>query len=151
MYRRGSFFLRALGIVLFIVALIAGGAIIYQAGQAQGYLLGSSAASREAPTTAPGAPFVPAYPPYFWPHFGFFPFGGLLGVIGMVLLFSFVLRLVFWPHGWHHAAPGAHAEHWHGKPHPWGEAPWMRERQPGEDSEAEQPKPTDQPPAGTEE
>jgi hypothetical protein len=151
---RGSFFLRLLGALILTGALLAGGALLFRAGQAQGYQMGvtaGAAANGETPETAPVVPYSPgywpAYGPYYpGPHFGFFPFapfGGLCGSILLVFLALFALRLIFRPRFWGH--PG----YWHGHPHPAGGPPWTRGWGPegtGEEKQAH----GDQPPAGSE-
>jgi hypothetical protein len=127
MSARPSFFLRTLGFLLLVGALIAGGALLYQSGQARGYALGI--ASQAAPA-AGGAPLAPAYWPYYPPYFGLFPFGGPLFFIGALFLGFFLLRLIFWPTFWgrrhHWGGPG----HWN-HPEGWGRYPW--EKTPTED------------------
>ena len=129
---RGSFFLRLLGVVILVGVMLAGGALLFRAGQAQGYQMGvaASAASAataggETPSTAQVAPYGPGYwsgygPYYPYPHFGFFPFGWLCGSIFFVFLALFALRWIFFPHRWHHDGKGGWGEH----PHAWGPHPW---------------------------
>jgi hypothetical protein len=153
MSNRGSFFLRALGALILIGVLLAGGVLLYQAGQAQGYQMGVAAASQaaggETPGTAPMVPYGPGYWPYSrGPHFGFFPFfpfGWLCGSIFLVLLVLFALRMIFWPRRWHHHGKGPGG--WEGHPHPWGpygwgQTPWGpppgTQDQPGSESGADQ-------------
>ena len=152
MSHRGSFFLRSLGVLILIGAMLVGGVLLFRAGQAQGYLMGASAAtsaaSGETLETALAVPYSPAYWPYYArPHFGFFPFapfGGLCGSILLVLLVLFALRLIFRPHFWGY--PG----YWHGHPHPGEGPPWMKGW--GSEGAAEEKKapPADQPPAASE-
>jgi hypothetical protein len=148
MFRTGSFFLRLLGFLVLVGLLIAGGALIYQAGQNQGYLLGQAAAGAEAPAGVQPAPLAPGYLPYYYyrPHFGFFPFGGFFGLFLGALLIFFLLRLVFWPrhwgyHGWGHRYGG-----WHDHPHEWGGPPWSERERRGESGEAEKAGSPDKPP-----
>lgn len=151
MFRRGSFFLRVLGALILMGVVLAGGVVLFQAGQSQGFQMGMAAASstagNETQGTMPLVPYGPGYWPYYArPHFGFspfFPFGGLCGSILMVLLALFALRLIFWPRRWlyHGNGPGA----WGNHPHPWGPPPWMKEQpqpeagQAGSNSAADQP------------
>ncbi|OGO33618.1 MAG: hypothetical protein A2W35_14290 [Chloroflexi bacterium RBG_16_57_11] len=146
---RGSFFLRALGVLILIGVLLAGGALLFRAGQAQGYQTGiaagvaaSAAAGGETPGTASVTPYGPGYGPAYWrnypgPHFGFFPFfpfGGLCGSILLVLLVLFALRLIFRPWGWFHhgKGPGGWGEHPHEwGPHGWGPHTWGPPPEPG--------------------
>ena len=145
MSHRGSFFLRFLGVLILVGILLAGGALLYRAGQTQGYQMGaaaaSSAAEGETPGTAPLVPYGPGYWPYYpRPHFGlfpFFPFGGLCSSILLVLLVLFALRLIFWPRHWfyHGKGPGGWGEHPHEwGSHPWGPPPWTKD-QPGSETE----------------
>jgi hypothetical protein len=132
MYRRGSIFLRVLGVLILVGILLAGGALLFRAGQTQGYQMGAAAASQatsgEMPGTAPVVPYGSGYWSYYpGAHFGFFPFfpfGGLCGSILLVLLVMFALRLIFRPRGWfyHDKAPGGWG------PHSWGPPPWMRDQ-----------------------
>jgi len=150
MFRTGSFFIRLLGFLVLVGLLIAGGALIFQAGQTQGYLLGQAFAGAEAPAGVQPAPLAPGYPPYYYyrPHFGFFPFGGFFGLFLGVLLFFFLLRLVFWPRHWGHKYG-----HWHDHPpyqegqHPWGDPRWSERERRGETGEADKAHSTGQPPA----
>jgi hypothetical protein len=151
MSNRGSFFLRALGALVLIGVLAAGGALLFQAGQAQGYQMGVTAASSatggETQGATPLVPYGPAYWPYYArPHFGFFPFGWLCGSILMVFLALFALRLVLWPRRWYHHGKGP--GDWGDHPHPWGPPPWMRE-QPRPEAGQGGAKPPDQPASET--
>ena len=136
MSNRGSFFLRGLGVLILIGALLAGGLLLFRAGQAQGYQMGAAAASAvasgETPAPAPVTPYGPGYWPAYRPyypglHFGFFPFfplGGLCGSILLVFLVLFALRLIFRPRNWFHYSkcPGDWGEH------PCGPPPWVRDQ-----------------------
>jgi hypothetical protein len=139
MSTRGSFFLRGLGVLILIGALLAGGLLLFRAGQTQGYQMGAAAASAvasgETPAPAPVTPYGPAYRPYYpGPHFGFFPFfpfGWLCGSILLVLLVLFAFRLIFRPHHWfyHGKGPGGWGEHPHEwGSHGWGPPPWTRDQ-----------------------
>ena len=142
MFHRGHFVLRILVTLLLIGGLIAGGAALFRAGQAQGYALGVATAGKEItaqPQTAPGAPgsampgpFYPrgpfaygyGYGPHFMPFFMPFGFFG----IGLFLLFLFLIggafrMFAFRRHMmWRHNGP----EGWNG---PWGHG--MRQDEPG--------------------
>jgi hypothetical protein len=138
MSRTGSFLLRLVGFLILIGLLAAGGVLIYQAGQAQGYLLGQAVGAAAEGSPSP-APLVPGYypPAYFYPpRYGFFPFGGFLGLIFGVFLFFLALRLIFRPHYWGY--PGRwHAHgHWPQGGHPWGPPPWARDNPSPEKGEA---------------
>ncbi len=119
MFRTGSFFLRLLFGLILVGALVWGASATYQAGQSQGYAIGLAQGSQDSAEIAPGAP--PAglpyygYWPYMRPHFGFFPFFGVLFLIPLAFLFFGFLfrpwRYRFGPKGYHH----------HG--HPWGPDP----------------------------
>ena len=156
MSNRGSFFLRSLGVLILIGVLLAGGALLFQAGQAQGYQIGVAAAGQavngETPGTAPLVPYGRGYWPYYArPPFGFFPFfpfGGLCGSILMVLLVLFALRLIFRPRHWfyHGKGPGDWGEHPHEwGPHPWGPPPWTRDQQQAEPGQGGTKTAADQP------
>lgn len=59
-----------------------------------------------------------------WGHpMGFFPFGGLLGFLLFIFLFTGLLRMIFWPRWAHHP-------HWY-RHHPtWGyPPPWSNDRE----------------------
>lgn len=153
---RGSFFLRGLGVLILVGILAAGGVLLYQTGQAQGYQMGaaaaSAAASGEAPGTAPLAPYGPGYWPYYArPPFGFFPFfpfGALCGSILLVLFGLFALRLIFRPRHWFDPGkgPGDWGEHPHEWGfHPWGPPPWMKDRPQAETGQGRAKTAPDQP------
>jgi hypothetical protein len=143
MFHRGHFVLRILGALLLIGVMIAGGALLFRAGQAQGYALGAATAANQiAAPNANGAPAPngvmpgPFYPrgPYgygysygFGPHFMplFFPFG-FFG-IGLFVLFLFLIGGVFRIFAFRrHMMWHRHPEGWDG---PWG--PGMRHGEPG--------------------
>jgi len=163
MSSRGSFFLRSLGVLILIGLLLAGGALLFRAGQVQGYQMGaaaSAAASSEAPGTSPAVPYGPGYWPGYWPHypgphFGFtpfFPFGGLCGSILLVLLVLFALRLIFRPRHWFYPGkgPGGWGEHPHAwGSHGWGPPPWMKDQPPAESGPGGAKTTTDQPAGGS--
>lgn len=140
---RSSFFVRALAGLVLAGLLLAGGALLFQAGQAQGYQMGLVAADRAAggETQAVTPPLPYGYwPAYARPPFGLFPFaplGGLCGSILIVLLALFALRLIFWPRRWFYDGKGA--GNWRNHPHPWGPPPWTREQQRPEAGSSEPP------------
>jgi hypothetical protein len=125
-----------MGVLVLIGLLLAGGALLFRAGQVQGYQTGIAAGAAadggEAPGTAPVTPYGPAYWPGHWPHypgphfgfFPFFPFGWLCGSILLVFLVLFALRLIFRPWGWHHHGKGP--GEW--GPYGWGPPPWAKDQ-----------------------
>jgi hypothetical protein len=136
---RTSIFLRLLGALILIGLLVGGGALLYRAGQTQGYLMGQAAAGAQAPSNSPALPPASGYPPYYYygPHwgfgFGFFPFG-FFGLFFGALLFFFALRLLIGPRRWYYHGP------WRGdwQNHPYGPPPWTRGQPNPETGEAEQ-------------
>jgi len=142
MFNRGSFVLRLIGALLLVGLMIGGGAMAYRAGVAQGIAQAPqvAAAISNAAESGQGLP-VPAYgygygyPGYgFRPHFGFFPFGGVLGFIFFMFLFFGLMRMIFfrrWAWGYGHMN---RRDYWKGHAHPWGPPPWARE---GEEDDSE--------------
>ncbi len=124
---KGLWVLRTVGIVILVVALLAGGAMLYRAGYAQGYGAGMLASGKELPVAPGVAPFPPAamYPHHFMPFmpgFGMFFCGGLV-----LLALFFVLGTFRARHCWH-------AAHWaggHHHAHPWGPPPWAAQNPEG--------------------
>lgn len=129
-----SIALRVIGALLVLGLLAGGAAMAYRAGYARG--LADSPQWAEALKAAPAAPafergfhpgfespmFRGGYSPMMGRgHFGFFPFGGLLGLLLVAFFFFFgVMRFIFrprWAHGY-----------WHG-PYPpeWGTPPWAQQ------------------------
>jgi hypothetical protein len=144
MYFRGSFVLRLIGVLLLVGLMVGGGVIAYRAGVAQGIAQSpavaealSNATDNGQPLPAPGYGYGYGYPYYgFRPHFGFFPFGGILGGILFFFLFFGLLRLIFFrPWGWHYGHMHGRGP-WKGTYGPWGPPPWAREEKEGE-AEAE--------------
>lgn len=138
MFDRGSFVLRVVGALLLVGLMIGGGAIAYRAGVAQGIAQApavadalSNAAEAGQPLPVPGYGY--GYPYYgFRPHFGFFPFGGILGFILFFFLFFGLLRLIFFrPWVWHYGSMHGRGP-WKGYGGPWGPPPWVREEKEGE-------------------
>ena len=136
MFNKGSFVFRLIGALLLIGLMIAGGAMAYRAGVAQGIAQApvvaealSSAAESGQVMPMPGYGY--GYPGYgMRPHFGFFPFGGIFGFFLFIFLFFGLMRLIFRPWGWHHGHMHRHG-HWKGYG-PWGTPPWARESDEGE-------------------
>jgi hypothetical protein len=107
MFGRGSIVLRILGTLVLIGVLVAAGALIFQAGQAQGYALGLAASGKVGQNVAPAVPApYPYYPGYWGPGFlgprFFFPFGPLFGLLffGGVVFFFFVVGGLFRARRW---------------------------------------------------
>lgn len=135
----GSFVWRLIGALLLIGLLIGGGVMAYRAGVAQGIAQAPEVAAAISDASESGGALpIPGhgygYPGYrMYPHFGFFPFGGIFGVILFIFLFFGLMRLIFRPWGWHYG-------HMHGrgywKKHGryWGGPPWERD---GKENEAE--------------
>lgn len=100
MLRRGSFFIRLVGVLLLAGLLFAGGVLIYRAGYTQGIV--ESPALAQAMNSALDSGQIPLYPGYryvpgLWPGYGFSPLGFFLGLFFFGLLFLFALRLIFRP------------------------------------------------------
>ena len=111
MYRR-SIVARLVLTVILVAVLVAGGALLFRSGWAQGYQAGSLLESSESAEMLPIVPQFRGqlYGP-FYPGFGF-PFFGLCLSIGFIFLIMFLIGGIFKPWGrrrW--------AGHHHGK---WG-------------------------------
>jgi hypothetical protein len=133
---RGHFILRFVATLLLVGLLIGAGALLFRAGESQGYALGLAASGKELSAPAPGANPAPGlFPGYPFYGYGFYrpffmPFFGPLGFFGggLFLLFFFfvisgILRMLFWGrHGMWRNGPGPYGR-WTGGPHPWGEQP----------------------------
>jgi len=131
---RGHFIFRFVAFVVLIGILIGGGALVFRAGESQGYALGLAASGKEltapgavpAPGMLPGTPYYGYgfYRPVFFPFFA--PFGFLGG--GLFLLFFFFVisgffRLLFWGRaGMWRGGPGHHGT-WGGPTPPWANQP----------------------------
>jgi hypothetical protein len=126
MFRTGTFIVRLVLALLIIGGLATAGYMLFQTGQAQGDALGLSASGKEIQPVVPAMPYYPGY--FYRPHFFFFPFGPLLGLLFWGFLIFFVAGRMFRHRHWHGAGPH------HGFP-----PPWAREQQPGA---PEQPKET---------
>ncbi len=105
-------------LALLVIALAVGiGVVVYQAGYAQGAV---ESGRINLPPVA-SAPFV--YAPWFYHPFGFgfFPFGCLFPLLGILLVFLLV-RAVFWggrwggPRHWDGGVP-PRFEEWHRRAH----------------------------------
>lgn len=132
MFHRGFLFLRILGALLIIGALIAAGTGIFQAGQAQGYALGLAASGKEVPVPQPYYGYG-----YWGPHF--FPFSPLFGffiVGGLFFLVFFVFGGLFRRHAWNRSPMGPYG--------PWG---WGPQGPQGPQSPTGPGGPTGQPPS----
>lgn len=141
MFNRGSFVLRLIGVLLLIGLMIGGGVMVYRAGMAQGIAQApavaealSNAAESGQGLSLPAYGYGYGYPGYrARPHFGFFPFGGILGFILFIFLFIGLLRLIFFrPWAWHYGPMHGRGA-WKGHTYPWGIPPWEREGKEGED------------------
>ena len=140
MFNRGSFVLRLIGALLLVGLMIGGGVMAYRAGMAQGIAQAPAVAealsnAAESGQSLPVPAYGYGYPGYgLRPHFGFFPFGGILGFILFAFLFFGLLRLIFFrPWAWHYSHMRGRGP-WKGYGHPWGSPPWARE---GDEGEAE--------------
>jgi hypothetical protein len=140
MFSRGSFVLRLIGVLLLVGLMLGGGALAYRAGLAQGIARAPevatailNAAENGQPLPVPGYGYSYGYPYYgLRPHFGFFPFGGILGFILFTFLFFGLLRLIFFrPWGWHYGHIHGRGP-WKGYGGPWGTPPWAHEAKEGE-------------------
>ncbi len=148
MSRTGFWFLRFVLALVLIGVLVGGGALVFHAGQVQGYAQGLAASGKlPAPQgvapqgSVPAAPVYPGYWPGYWggygwggPHF-FFPFGPLFGLFFFLIFFfligglvrMLIFRRFFWGGPWQ-------GGHWRG-------GPWEGERREGEgDKESSEPK-----------
>jgi hypothetical protein len=141
MFNRGSFILRLIGALLLVGLMIGGGAMVYRAGVAQGIAQApavaealSNFAENGQALPVPGYGYGYGYPYHgFRPHFGFFPFGGILGFILFTFLFFGLLRLIFFrPWGWHYGHMHGRGP-WKGYGGPWGPPPWAQEDKEGEE------------------
>jgi hypothetical protein len=107
---------RVIGVLLVLGLLFGGGFAAYRFGYNQGVAQSPAIADALAQGLKNGSavpfhrgfdgPMMPGYgygfAPMRGPHFGFFPFGGILGFLFMAFLFFGLLRLIFRPHwGWH--------------------------------------------------
>lgn len=133
MFRGGWFVFRLIGTLLLVGFLIAGGVMLYNSGQAQGYAMGLAAGGQEqaAPLPSNGsAPYYGFAPYYGWGHPFFSPFPPIIGffvVIGLIFLFFGVIGSIFRHRTWTHNGPWSSGPR-HGTP--WGPPPWAGEPQP---------------------
>ena len=107
MYRRGIVARLALAVIL-VAVLVAGGALLFRSGWAQGYQAGSLLESSGGAEVLPVVPQFRGqlYGPYM-PGFGF-PFFGLCLSIGFIFLIMFLIGGIFKPWG---------RRRWAGHPH----------------------------------
>jgi hypothetical protein len=115
MSRKGSFWFSLTAFFVLAVILVIGGALLYQAGQAQGYALGLAATSGDAPAALPAAGVYAVQP---WVGF---PGAGLWFALLCLLPLAFIvflsaLRFVTWriwggPSYYGYRRWGRH--HWH--------------------------------------
>lgn len=130
---------RILGLVFLASLLILGGAMIFQAGQTQGYAQGL-AVGRDEPAAA-NVPLYPVIPisgsPFFLPGLVVLLLGGLVFLVAVGFLFRpWSWHARYWRHPWwgqgaaqttseaREGQPG----YWHGFPHPWGPPPWAQDK-----------------------
>lgn len=115
MYRRGMVARLVLAVIL-VAVLVAGGALLFRSGWAQGYQAGSLLSSSEG---AEALPIVPQFRGHlygpFYPGIGF-PFFGICLSIGFIFLIMFLIGGIFKPWG---------RRGWAGHPHhgKWGYGP----------------------------
>jgi hypothetical protein len=150
MSRNGPFMvLKVIGVLLLIGLIIGGGFMVYQAGVSQGIAQAPAVAkaiqqASQNGQTAPVPPMMYArgfgddfgygmgyYPHmYGFNHFGFFPFGGILGFLLFFFLIGGILKMLFFRRmAWGYGPHG----------HPWGGPPWMRNPQDEGDKKNESP------------
>ena len=139
MFRGGWIVFRIIGTLILIGFLVAGGSMLYHAGQAQGYAAGLAAAGQEQTAPAPNNGMAPYYgmPPYYgfapyygfgWGHLFFFPFGFLIvgGFLFLVFgVFGAIFRRRAWGHGHGGYGPwaGGPGQGYPGWPPPWAGQP----------------------------
>ncbi len=141
MFRVGWIVFRIIGTLLLIGFLVAGGAMLYHSGQAQGYAAGLAAAGQGQTLPAPNPGYAPFYGmgPYYgfgWGHPFFFPFGFLV-VGGFLFLVFGVFGAIFRRRAWAHG-PGGYGP-WAGGPrhgYPGGPPPWAGQPQPASPADA---------------
>lgn len=129
MYRRSSFFVRFLALLLLLALLAIGGVALYRLGFSQGYAQAALAAEGQPQQISPALPW---YPGAFPPAFGYFPFLPLGVVIGWGLLLFLTLGALFrvasFSHPyWAHPGAGPYPGRPHGFPH-WATPPWANEK-----------------------
>ena len=113
-------------VVILIAVLVAGGALLYRSGWAQGFQAGSVLQESE------GAEMLPMVPQFgrqlygpFYPGFGF-PFFGLCLSIGFIFLIMFLIGGIFKPWGrrrWagHHYGRWGYGKNWEEVHRKWHE------------------------------
>jgi len=146
MSRTSSVLIRLLGLLILAGLLAGGGAMLFQAGQAQGFRLAQSysteneGAPSEAPLILPMHGYRSADLLFARPiHRPFF--GGFFGLIFGVFLFFFALRLLFGPRRWGYPNMAGPQSGWHTHPHCWGPPPWMHAQPQAETGPASEGKP----------
>jgi hypothetical protein len=114
MFRKGKFVFGLVSFLL-VIGLVAGvGIMAYQTGVAQGVQQAPQVAKviEKAAESGGSVPVPPMYGygyyphPYGYPHFGFFPIGGICGSIIFLFFFFGFMRMIFFRrphHGNHHA------------------------------------------------
>mgnify|MGYP003478868407 CR=1 FL=1 len=131
MFRKGLVF-RVIGALLFIALLVAGGVMVFKAGEVRGVSQAPAVATAISQAAENGqvAPVPPmmyqygyGYGPGFYPHmggfhhFGFFPFG-ICGSIFFLFLFLGIMRMIFfrgmWQRGWEGHKHGPWSKNWEG-------------------------------------
>jgi hypothetical protein len=132
---RGSFALRLIGVLLLVALMIGGGVMVYRAGVANGIAQSPEVAAAisdaaESGGSLPMHGYGYSYPGYrMRPHFGFFPFGGILGLF----LFFGLMRMIFFrPWAWHHYKHHGRGP-WKKHGRHWGPPPWAYEDEVDED------------------
>ena len=143
MFTRGSFVFRLIGVLLLVGLIFGGGMLAYRAGVAQGIVqapefaeaLSNAAENGQGlPNFAYGHSYGHGYPfQGMRPHFGFFPFGGIFGIIFFTFMFFGLMKMIFFRR-W-----AGHHGYMHGDKH-WKEygPPWARESKEDEgDADAE--------------
>jgi hypothetical protein len=146
MFRRGLLF-SILATIVVVVMLVGGGMAIYRTGFAQGL-----ATEFSGDTTELVSPWGshPGFVPYHGRHFGFFPFGGLLGLLLFFMVASAIGRMIFFRRGRMACGPHPAAwKYWHEHPeaHKWGPPPWAKgwnAPEEGDDASSEEEEPTPQ-------
>ena len=135
----GSYVWRLVGVVLLIGLMVGGGVMAYNAGVTHGVAQAPEVASAisdaaESGNALPMLGYGHSFSGYgMHPHPGFFPIGGVFGVILFIFLFFGLMRMIFRPWGWHYAHLHGRVP-WKGYGRYWGPPPWEHE---GKEDEAE--------------
>ena len=129
---KGSFVWRLIGILLLIGLMVGGGVMAYRAGVAQGIAQAPEVATAIG-NAAENAYRVPMsfnyphnYPSYKMHPRGFFPFGGIVGLLLFSFIFFGLMRMIFRPWGWHYGHMHGRGP-WKGSGRHWGGPPWAYE------------------------